>query len=344
MKSGNPKNKFSERELIEQIKGLAGTSNNDVLMGIGDDCAVVRGTSGKVFLVTTDTLVETIHFNLEWHAPYYLGRKAASTNISDIAAMGGRPRFALFSAGIPDPGEPWFSDFIKGFTGVLKEHGVILIGGDTVKVRKDAVFSITIIGEGEEDLIVYRSGAKPGDLIWVSGCIGDAAAGLEIYKRIHEKLPIVEEDKFQQLLLAHTNPEPQVEIGELLAENQIVHSMVDLSDGLATDLAHICTESGIGAEIQADELPLSPLMREAADHLNLSALDLALKGGEDYQLLFTSSPDDRDKVYNLVKDKAGREIFCIGRMSQRSGVYLSHSDGQIIEIGFQGYDHFSEFS
>lgn len=331
---------FTERGLINRIRACcAGKEENvSLLKGIGDDCAVFRLHKEKLGLLTTDTLVETVHFDLSWHPPELLGRKAAAVNLSDIAAMGGAPRFCLLSVALPDTAETvWFDSFFDGFLAALQEYNVILVGGDTVKSDQGVVLSVTVYGEVEESRILGRTGAKPDDLVWVTGNLGEAAAGLALCRK---QVPVPPGSSYQQLVKAHLDPKPQVELGMVLSASGLVHAMMDISDGLATDLAHMCTESGVGAEIIANDLPVSEQVLEAAGLLQQSPLDWALKGGEDYQLLFTSSEEDGKALRRIVREKIGQDIFCVGRIISGSGVTLLEG-GQRREIGYQGYDHFS---
>lgn len=323
-----------EREIIARIRQAAGYST-DLVIGIGDDCAVYKTAHDRVSLVTTDTMVEGVHFDLAWHPPVELGRKAASINISDIAAMGGQPRFALLSLALtPSLDSQWLSGFMAGFLAVLLEHDVVLIGGDTVQAGRENIFSITVLGEMAEAELLTRKGARLGDVVLVSGFLGEAAAGLHLCR-----LGLVRDSVWQPLVVAHLDPVPQVALGRVLAASGLVHAMQDLSDGLATDLAHICTESGVGAVVAAEDIPLSPLLGQAAKTCVHSALDWALAGGEDYQLLFTAGEQQVDALCSLVREKVGRELFAVGRIVEGSGVFLEEA-GQRQEISYRGYEHF----
>ncbi len=324
-----------ETEFIKNLtKGLKSADSADLLQGIGDDCAVLAGKESAVTLLTVDTLVEGIHFDPVRHPPYLLGRKAAAVNISDIAAMGGMPRFALLSVAAPASCDQYLLDeFMAGFLSRLDESAMSLIGGDTVSSR-ELMFSVTVLGEMAEDEIIYRSGARPGDLVWVSGFVGQAAAGLQLCRRLSEK-----QDKWPELVQAHLDPSPQVELGRILAAGGLVNSMMDISDGIATDLAHICVASSVGAEIDADSLPLSPALEEVAVRLNFDPLQPALQGGDDYQLLFTAPAANSTFLEQQVKERCGRDIFCIGRIVAGKGVQLLTGDGRRRDITFQGYEH-----
>ena len=331
---------ISERDCINRILHyVQGLDRQDLVKGIGDDCAVIRKDGGEVLLLTTDTLVEGVHFDLSWHPPYLLGRKCAAVNLSDIAAMGGKPCFCLLSVGFPGTVPSWFDDFMEGFTTLLREHDVLLVGGDTVKSRSDLVISVMVMGEGNRRQICYRSGAQPGDLVWVSGFLGNAAAGLDLC-RAGIFRPGQGAGKWQQLVMAHLDPAPQVGLGRLLAESGCVHAMMDISDGLATDLAHLCRESGVGAEIDQPRIPLAESLLAAASEHGGNALEWALKGGEDYQLLFTTGSEDAQKITKIFSENAGMESYCIGRVTEKQGVFLCGSGTEPREISFQGFDHF----
>lgn len=329
----------SERECIERIRHYVPTFDQDSLVkGIGDDCAVLKKDEKNCLLLTTDTLVEGVHFDLSWHPPFLLGRKCASVNLSDIAAMGGQPVSCLLSLGFPNSIPSWLDDFMSGFTSVLKENDTLLVGGDTVKSGNDLIISVAVTGEGTTEQIRYRSGAEAGDLVWVSGPLGNAAAGLELCRRRLHK-PCRQADKFKQLFQAHLDPAVLVETGKILAASGMVQAMMDISDGLATDLAHICHESGIGVEIDRSSLPVDTLLKDAAAELDMDLMDLVLRGGEDYQLLFTTKSCHEQGLQQLLADKLGMKIFCIGRVVHGQGVFLV-TDTERLEISYQGYDHF----
>ena len=332
----------SERECINLISRLANKGDKDYLLkGIGDDCAVLIQEGGNCLLLTTDTLVEGVHFDLVYHPPNLLGRKSASVNLSDIAAMGGKPRACLLCMGFPGKIPFWLNDFMQGFVEVLQAHDTLLVGGDTVMSRNDTVFSVTILGEVERHKVCYRSGAKPGDMTWVTGSLGNAAAGLELCRRGFWAGKEDPEGKWQHFIKAHLDPEAQVGLGDILAASGLVHAMLDVSDGLATDLAHLCQESGVGAEIEPELLPVEDLLKEAAAMLGITPMDWVLRGGEDYRLLFTTETLAEEKIRRLAATKAKRKMFAIGRIIEGQGVSIVSGAGRQ-DISFQGYEHFRE--
>jgi len=332
-----------ERDIIEQIRQLAGPDSIDLLQGIGDDCAVIKKMEETVWLLTMDTLIESVHFDCSFHPAGKLGRKAVSVNVSDIAAMGGKPIFVLLSLGLPAGfDEQWLAGFSEGFTGACREYGCLLIGGDTVCSPERVALTITVIGEMKREQVLYRHGARVGDTVWVSGPLGSAAAGLDLFRS--GDIPIITE--LQPLLNAHLDPRAQVKLAVLLARSGCVHAMMDLSDGLATDLSHLCRQSNVGARIMADRLPGCAALSTAADLLKQNRIEWMLSGGEDYELLYTASPDDSENLLQLTAEH-GFTIYPVGTIVDGEGVTLVRGQGKICDaeeqnISYQGYDHFKK--
>jgi thiamine-monophosphate kinase len=329
---------FSERNLINRIQRLSDHYPSQVIRGIGDDCAIISNDS-RMQLISTDTLIENIHFNLSWHPPELLGRKAASVNLSDIAAMGGKPEYMLLSIALTEKITKgnFLDRFLDGFLAVLSEFQVSLIGGDTVSTMGPCMFSVTVMGKCEPGRQCCRGGAGAGDLIWVSGYLGEAAAGLALLQK-QADAEAEERTVWEKLFKAHLDPVAQVKLGQLLAETGLVQAMIDLSDGPATDLAHICKESGTGAVLSAEQIPLSDTLLSASEYLGISPLELALTGGEDYQLLFVTRPEDGEKLAGIIAENLGIQCYCIGNISNKDGVFLAQN-GQNKEIGYTGYEH-----
>ena len=323
----------SELAFIKAIASQATGHAAGLVKGIGDDCAVFDKDKENVQLITTDTLVADIHFNLQWHPPHLLGRKAAAVNISDIAAMGGVPRYALLSAALSSElSQAAMQEFMNGFLEMLAEHDVALIGGDTV-AAPIPTFSITLLGEMAESEVCYRSAAQDGDEVWASGFLGEAAAGLALCQKGHDK-----SSEFASLIQAHLDPQPRIALGRLLAASGQVHAMMDLSDGLATDLAHICTASKLAAEVDAQTLPLSATIKKAGEFLDHDPRQWALSGGEDYELLYTVAQGGGEDLALKVKEELGLTVNRLGRMTSGEGVLLLE-DGKSRQISYQGYEH-----
>ena len=324
---------MQERNLISKLQQQFSGSCDYLLQGIGDDCAVFAETDSMCWLVSTDLLVEDIHFIIDWQPGNMLGRKAIAVNLSDIAAMGGDPRFVLLSLVVPEKiSDQWLRSFHEGVQGILKEFSCNLIGGDISSGNRFTV-SVTIIGSGHPGHIIYRSGAIPNQDIYVTGHLGSSAAGLDILKRGGQNLT-----QYTQLIEAHLNPVPQVKIAQSLARSGRVAAMQDISDGIATDLGHICKASGVSAEIDRDTIPITPLVTEMAKKYNLPAIDLALYGGEDYQLVFVSARENREYIQSLA-DETGTLISRVGTTcTGPPQVFLVGPESKT-EISFRGFEH-----
>jgi thiamine-monophosphate kinase len=331
---------MNELQIIEYITGQTGPADAQLIKGIGDDCAVIKKDGTRVWLLTMDTLIESVHFNSSFHPPEKLGRKAVSVNVSDVGAMGGKPVFVLFSAGLPHGfDEAWFKAFIRGLTDACREYSCFIIGGDTVASPGGLTFTLTVIGEAEAEQVVYRSGARPGDTVWVSGELGLAAAGLELLSA-----GLAPDNKaFDPFREKHLNPQARVVLGRQLAASGLVHAMMDLSDGLATDLAHLCKQSGVGARLIAQDLPGVETLAGASELTGSDPLRWVISGGEDYELLFTADPGDRDQLVRIA-EQCGQSIFSVGTIGSGGGVTLIQNrvDGTSSElaIAYQGFDHF----
>ena len=261
--------------------------------GIGDDCAILPGETGKETLISTDMLVEGVHFLLSDITPYQLGWKSAAVNMSDIAAMGASPKGTFLALSLPpEVSDEWVDDFLKGYGDVSEEYGFPLLGGDTTSSKSGICICVTAVGESLSCRSVRRDGAVPGDLICVTGTLGDSAAGLEIVLKGIGR----ESEESGYLLGKHYLPRPRIEQGLRLADCAGVHSMMDISDGIASDLRHILEESGVGAEVDVDLIPLSPQLKSFCGKYSIDIQKLALCGGEDYELLFTIGEDSEAQL------------------------------------------------
>lgn len=319
--------RLAEPDLLAAIRQDFGKGGRGVVLGIGDDAAVIRPGRQNLIL-TTDLLIEGSHFLRALHPPFELGRKSLAVNISDIAAMGGRPLYALLGLGLP-PATPgsWVDRFFAGMKSAAGEFGVRLIGGDLSRSRK-VVISVTLIGEGKA--FVRRSGGRPGHLLFVSGFPGQSHAGLELLKKGFKRGGDRGGDT---LIKAFLDPVPQVELGRELARRKAASAMLDTSDGLSVDIGNLCRESGVGAEIVADSIPISPELKR----LRKSPMQDALYGGEDYGLLFSAPPSKLAAIQRLAKKF---RLTQIGRLSAGRKVYLIHASGQRTLFRPRGFRHF----
>jgi thiamine-monophosphate kinase len=286
-----------------QIERLRDSSSliphpSSLSLGIGDDAAIIQQQSGRETVITTDLLIEEIDFRLNSTTPWLLGYKALAVSLSDIAAMGARPRYALLSIGIPR--QIWdtnFTDeFYEGFFALAETYRVALIGGDVSRTLERIVIDSIVIGEAARGRSVRRSGARPGDHIFVTGALGGAAAGLRLLEhgsRLQTKPSSSSRSQaIEQLILRQLRPAPRVPWGALLGEEHLATAMIDISDGLSSDLTHLCRESNVGARIDAARIPIDPPVIDLCGRRALDPLLLALHGGEDFELLFTIHPRD----------------------------------------------------
>ena len=294
-------------------------------LGIGDDAALLRTSSGTELVVSTDMLVSGTHFFPDAD-PFLLGHKTLAVNLSDMAAMGAQPRWATQALSLPDVNEAWLQQFSDGFFALAQQHGVELIGGDTT--RGPLNLCVTILGEVPQGAALRRNGAQVGDDIWVSGHLGDAALALA-HMQGEVQLTTAE---FSACALALHRPQPRVALG--LALRGVAHSAIDISDGLLADLGHILECSRVGAEIQFDVLPASNLLRT---HSMLQRC--ALSGGDDYELCFTAPIMHRAEM-EKISQRLNLPLTRIGSIVVGSGCIVHAADGSVINIEEPGYDHF----
>lgn len=332
-----------ELDLISRLaQRAAGVHDPDLLTGIGDDCALLFHGNDTLLAVTTDTLVEGVHFDLAYFDPLHLGGKTAAVNLSDMAAMGARPRWAFLNIA-SRPGLPsgFWDAFMDGLFDKLSGFGVVLAGGDTVSAPHDLSVTLTLMGELAPDRCLRRSGARPGDIIYCSSYLGDAACGLAYLKARIKRCGadgLVTRRCVKRLIARHLDPEPMVGLGVALAMSGFAGAAIDLSDGAATDLAHICAASGLGAELDASMLPISRAVRVVSGMLGLSSVDLAVSGGEDFGLLWTVPPENETETVRIAAAAIGHPPFRIGRMTKGGGVRLK-LNGRLTDITFHGYEH-----
>jgi thiamine-monophosphate kinase len=288
---------IGEFGLIHRIRKRITSSDPALVQGIGDDVAVLEmgGMGTKVLLVTTDILIEDIHFDLSWTDPYQLGRKALAVNLSDIASMGGTPKYFLISIGLPKNLPLSFvSSFYHGLKKEAKRFRVELIGGDTSLSQK-IVVNICLLGEGRKKDLLFRRGARVGDDLFVSGTLGDAALGLRILQK-KGKIKGAE-----GLIKKHLSPCPRLELGQAIAKYHWATAMIDVSDGLLIDTSHLLQESEVGVRIWEDQIPLSRLYQKWIRYFSKDLFQFALSGGEDYELLFTAPPELRKRISSFTR-------------------------------------------
>jgi len=302
-------------------------ARRDVLLGIGDDAALLQVPAGQVLVAATDTLVEGRHF-LPGALPESVGHQALAVNLSDLAAMGAAPAWALLALSLPSSEPAWLEGFARGLHGLAERTGVALVGGDTV--RGPRVITMQVLGLVPATLALRRAGARPGDGVYVSGTLGDAAAGLELLRATGGGAL----DPDASLVRRYRFAEPRLDLG--IALRGIAGAAMDVSDGFLADLGKLCAASGVGALVQLERLPLSPALVERFDAA--TAERLALGGGDDYELVFTVPPSAERSLETALAD--GVRITRIGEIVSGSGVRCLR-DGRPVDAGIPGYDHFA---
>lgn len=323
--------RVGELALLERVRARFHEKSRDVVAGIGDDAAVLRFAGKKNLLATSDMMLEGVHFDLRFTTPLQLGFKLVSVNVSDIYAMGGKPSFALLDIAAPvDTEDRFLEGLFEGVSEGARAYGVLVVGGDISSSREGLVLSATLLGEAAKP--VLRSGARPGDKLYVTGCLGESACGLELLRKIGKPMELgrpvnrpLQWAVMRPLLKKHLMPEAREPSGFQKAAT----SMIDLSDGLLMDLSRLCDESRVGARLYAGRIPLSGETKDAAALLGLDPYRLATEGGEDYELLFTAPPRRRVKAHFI------GEIIGSGR-------FIVDERGVEGPMEPKGYEHFRQ--
>lgn len=323
-----------EKTLVAQIRRMAelstrGQSRNPqraILTGIGDDCAVLRLVAGSDSLITTDFTLEGIHFRQDWHPAESVGHRCLARGMSDIAAMGGQPVAVFLSLALPrNLPQSWVRRFTSSLVGLAEMYGATLAGGDTAESPDGILADIIVVGTVPKGKAILRSGARPGDRVFVSGELGGSAAAVLQMRAQPRRKPNPQE------YARHFYPEPRIEMGRILREKGLATAMIDTSDGLSTDLAHICEESGVGAELDAARIPRARVGKPARE----VDFDLALHGGEDYELLFTAPARK-----NIPSQVGGVALTQIGRIMRGRQIFVRNANGVAYELTPSGWEHF----
>jgi thiamine-monophosphate kinase len=334
----NTLRELGEFGLIRRIHQSHPASSRSVLLGIGDDAAMIRADRRRAIVVTTDLLVEGLDFDLGYFTYRQIGHKALAANLSDIAAMGAVPRWYLVGLALPqDTPSRAADELYRGMDRLRKANRLELIGGDLSASPKAVHVGITLIGQVEPALAVRRSGARPGDLLMVTGPLGDAAAGLEILKN---RGPRPKNSHERSLIRKQVTPSPRLREGRLLAARRLASSMIDLSDGLASDLRRLCEASGVGARLFGPLIPTSNALNRYAAARGRDPVSYALTGGEDFELLFTVSPARLNRL-DAIARRTGLLAYPIGEiLPKRHRLTLIGPDDRSRPLTERGYDHF----
>ena len=327
-----------EDDLVRRIRAAAAADRDGVLVGIGDDCAVLEPTPGARIVSTTDLLVEDVHFRRRYASPEDIGWKALAVNISDIASMGARARWALVALACPvsmTAGD--VEAFYDGALSLAREHGVAVVGGDTSGSPGPWFVNVTLIGEAVR--VVLRSTAKAGDVLAVTGTLGRSAAGLAVLE--HGRPPAgLDANACADVTAAHLRPRPRAAEGRWLGTADGVTAMMDLSDGLATDLRRLVSESSVGATVTIDALPIAPVTRRAAAAVGRDVLTWATGGGEDYELLVACAPEAFGRVAEGLARATGTRLTAIGACERGHDVRFVDAQGGVVEVAL-GFEHFT---
>jgi len=317
-----------ERELAQDPEQVA--------QGIGDDAAVLDFPGGRQILATTDTLVESVHFDLAFTSPRQLGKKCMAVNLSDIAAMGGRARYALIALGLPGSTElAWLEDLYRGLQEEASRWSTWIVGGDTVRSPSGLVITVTVLGQVPQGRAVPRSGARPGDLVVVTGDLGGSAAGLASLTRSPSP---VEPGVLEYVRRRQLEPIPRLAEGEIMAHHG-ASAMIDVSDGLASEVNHLARLSRVRVVVEEESIPMAPATRTLARVLEADALAWALNGGEDYELVSTVAPEQFAAMARAVRERTGTCLTVVGRVEAGAGCYLM-KEGKRRRLEPTSYDHF----
>ncbi|HSE93541.1 MAG TPA: thiamine-phosphate kinase [Methylomirabilota bacterium] len=337
MTRGEPPERLTEASLIRAVRRRV-EGGSGVQVGIGDDCAVLEPTPGTRLIATTDLLLEDVHFRRRYAEPADVGWKALAVNLSDVASMGARPRWALVALACPasttlDEVEAFYA----GCLALAAEHGVAVVGGDTSASPAGWLVNITVLGEATRAPLL-RSGARAGDIVAVTGGLGRSAAGLAVLERATAP-PGVGAEALAEVTAAHLRPRPRVAEGQWLAGVGGVTAMMDLSDGLATDLAHIAEESGAGARVELERVPVAPAARLVAERIGADALAWATGGGEDYELLVVCDPEAFPRLHEGSPRATGTALTRVGEMTAGTGITFMDAAGRERAVA-AGFEHF----
>lgn len=330
---------LGEFPLIERIAERLPPYGEDVHVGVGDDVAVLELDDEMHQLATCDIQLEGVHFQRASISPYQLGRKAAAINLSDIGAKGGTPQHFLISLALPPDVEVgWVEGLYDGLAEEAARYGADVVGGNISRSEGPIVIDLFLLGRVRRDELLLRSEACPGDVVLVTGWLGDAAAGLRLLRDSDVRVPEREAD---QLLAAQLTPTPRVREGRAIARLRRATAMIDLSDGLSSDMGHICAASGVGVRLYANEMPVSRAARRVAGLTGQSDWALALRGGEDYELCLTAPACAEQELVKAVEDASGASVTCIGVvLAEEDGRWVRLADGREVALRPEGWDHF----
>jgi thiamine-monophosphate kinase len=333
-----PPKRLNEGSILKKIAdssrpSWSGAARKSVALGIGDDAALFRPNPGHETILTCDWFLEGTHFLRGKHPPDSVGWKCLARALSDVAAMGGVPRYFLLGLALPESHTgPWLDQFLGGLRRAARKFECHLAGGDTTR-RKDILISVTIVGEIRAGRAVRRSGAREGDLLYVSGRLGEAELGLQVLRRNREAAR-----KNNPVTRKHLYPEPRLALGQWLAKNRLATAMMDLSDGLSSDLPRLCAASGVGARVERASLPIVQVSN-AGRRRGIEPWQLALHGGDDYELVFTVPPAKAKFLPNFFR---GLVLSPIGKITGKQALFVVEENSRVRPLVPGGWDPFHE--
>jgi thiamine-monophosphate kinase len=330
---------IGEFGLIARIASRLPKPGDGVVAGIGDDAAVLRASDNKYLLTSCDIQVENVHFLRDKISPQQLGLKSVAIKVSDIASMGGLPRYLTISLILPKETSVEYVDGLyEGIQEACELYGTEIVGGNMARSLAGVIVDVFLLGEVETDRVLLRSGARVGDSLLVTGSLGESAAGLALL--LNPGATCAEAHR-RRVLAAHLTPQARLREGRAIALSGLATAMLDVSDGTVSDIGHICEMSHVGARLWAARLPISEATRAAAEATGRDARQLALQGGEDYELLFTAPAQRADKLAELVQRQTGTAVTVIGEMVPAAeGITLSQADGTPVSLDKGGWNHF----
>ncbi len=330
---------FGEFGFIKKISRGCLIRPQHIIKAIGDDAAAFTTDPDEISLITTDLLVERIHFLRNAISGFELGYKSLAVNLSDIAAMGGTAREAFISIAIPDDCELDYLDSVyDGMKDLARSFDVNILGGDTTGSKADLIINVAVYGTVAQEQMMCRDTARPGDVVFSTGFLGDSKAGLHL---ILNKLP-ADSESLQCLIRAHLRPEPHLREGRFLAQQPGIRAAIDTSDGLSSDLGHIIEQSGVGATLFADQIPISAELRSFCEQHKFDPVEFALSGGEDYTLICTVSPEAADAAARSFQGYFNRPLFRMGEIKEETGLEIVFPDSTSKAIVSTGWNHFRD--
>jgi len=323
---------------IRRIERAIGRTGEGVLCGIGDDAALLDVGGDTALVATCDCQIEGVHFRPAWIEPEQLGRRAAAVNLSDLAAMGAVPRWALASLAAPPEAEVERLDRIfEGLASELAREGAALVGGNTARSRDGLIVDLFLLGVVERDRALTRGGAQQGDAVCVTGELGGSGAGLLLLESPESGC---DPDARVRAITRHLAPRARIAEGRSLAGSGLVHACIDVSDGLLADAGHLAERSGVSIRIAAEQVPVAAEAAAVARATGRDPLELALAGGEDFELLFTVGESDVDRIIQLLREAHGAAVHRIGTVASGEPGVLVERDGERIDVEGRGFDHF----